>query len=101
MDKTIFKVTVEPHVEVEKNSTPDSPSRMVRLPNPPIPVREYDLATQYCYRFDNMTRQDWVEIAIIEKLHNDGQMPDEEFNARRDEIRSRPQRGHRKSTKNK
>lgn len=99
MDKTIFKVTVEPHVEVENNSTPDSPSRTVRLPNPPIPVREYNLATQYCYRFDNMTRQDWVEIAIIEKLHNDGQMPDEEFNARYQEIKNRPPRGQRKGTK--
>ena len=101
MDKTTFKVTVEPQVEVEKNSTPDSPSRMTRLPNPAIPVREYNLVTQYCYQFDNMTRQDWMELAVIEKLHSDGQMPDEEYNARREEIRSRPQRGHRKNTKNK
>ena len=101
MDKTTFKVTIEPHVEVTKNSTPNSPSRMTHLPNPPIPVGVYNLVTQYCYKFDNMTRMDWMELAIIEKLHRDGLMLDDEFNARHAEITSRPPRGRRKGTKTK
>ena len=74
-------------------------ARMVRLPNPQIPVREYNLVSQYCSTYTNMTRQDFVELAILEKLHNDGQMPDDEFNARHAEVRSRPSRGQRKGTK--
>jgi hypothetical protein len=74
-------------------------ARMVRLPNPQIPVREYNLVSQYCSTYANMTRQDFVELAILEKLHNDGQMPDDEFNTRRAEVRSRPSRGQRKGTK--
>lgn len=74
-------------------------ARMVRLPNPQIPVREYNLVSQYCSTYTNMTRQDFVELAILEKLHNDGQMPDDEFNTRHAEVRSRPSRGQRKGTK--
>ena len=74
-------------------------ARMVRLPNPQIPVREYNLVSQYCSTYTNTTRQDFVELAILEKLHNDGQMPDDEFNARHAEVRSRPSRGQRKGTK--
>lgn len=75
------------------------PIRMTHLPNPAISVRDYNLATQYCYQHDNMTRQDWMEMAIIEKLHRDGLIPDDEFAARSEEIRKRPPRGMRKNTK--
>ena len=74
-----------------KNDVPvnDQPSveaqRYMRLSNPQIPVGEYNLVSAYCNSFSNMTRQDFVELAIIEKLHHDGQMTDEEFRARRDE----------------
>jgi len=48
-----------------------------------------------------MTRVDWMELAIIEKLHNDKMITDEHFNSRRNEICNRPLRGQRKNTKNK
>ena len=73
--------------------------RLTHLPNPWISMREYNLASNYCNSFDNMTRMDWMELAIIEKLHRDGLMPDDEFNARHAEITSRPPRGLRKNTK--
>ena len=75
--------------------------RFMRLPNPQIPITEYNLVTRYCEQFPNMTRQDFVELAIIEKLHKESLMPDGDFNARFDEIRNRPSRGHRKNTKTK
>ena len=75
--------------------------RFMRLPNPQIPIAEYNLVTRYCEQFANMTRQDFVELAIVEKLHADGGMEQEDFNRRYDEIRNRPPRGHRKNTKNK
>lgn len=73
--------------------------RYTHLPNPLISMREYKLASDYCSQFDNMTRQDWMELAIIEKLHRDGLLPDDEFTARHTEITSRPPRGLRKNTK--
>lgn len=76
------------------------PLRFMRLPNPQIPITEYNLVTRYCESFSNITRQDFVEMAIIEKLHAEGLMPDDDFNARQSEIRNRPPRGHRKGTKN-
>lgn len=76
-----------------------APVRYARLPNPQIPVSEINLVEQYCRQFDNMTKQDFVELAIIEKLHSDGDMTQEDFNKRYDEIRNRPARGHRKGTK--
>ncbi len=78
---------------------PDAP-RAMRLPNPQIPLAEYNLVSQYCNSFSNMTRQDFVELAIIEKLNRDGQMPEEDFIARQTEIRTRPPRGQRKGTRN-
>lgn len=74
--------------------------KFTRLPNPQIPYAEYNLVTRYCEQFPNMTRQDFVELAIIEKLHADAGMSDEEFKTRYEEIRSRPTRGQRKGTKN-
>ncbi len=74
--------------------------KFTRLPNPQIPLAEYNLVSMYCSQFPNMTRQDFVELAIIEKLHVDGNMSDEDFNKRHEEIRSRPPRGQRKGTKN-
>jgi len=71
--------------------------RYIRLPSPKILIREYNLASQYCTLFTNMTRLDFVELAIIEKLHRVGQMTDEEFAAREQEIKSRPTRGQRKT----
>ena len=73
--------------------------RLTRLPNPQIPISEYNLISAYCLRFDNMTRQDWVELAFIEKLHNDHQMTDDVFNRRKNEILGRPTRGQRKQKK--
>ena len=75
--------------------------RFMRLPNPQIPIAEYNLVTRYCEQFPNMTRQDFVELAIIEKLHNDGGMQQEDFNVRHDEIRHRPIRGQRRGMKTK
>lgn len=75
------------------------PPRFMRLPNPKIPLAEYNKVSNYCNSFANMTRQDFVELAIIEKLHNDKEMSDEDFNTRYEEIRKRPARGHRKGTK--
>ena len=76
-----------------------APVRYARLPNPQMPVSEINLVEQYCRQFDNMTKQDFVELAIIEKLHSDGDMTQEDFNKRYDEIRNRPARGHRKGIK--
>lgn len=101
--KTTYKVTVETDQNTESSvpAAEQKPQRFVRLPNPQIPLDEYNLVTRYCEKFDNMTRQDFVELAIIEKLHNDGGMTQEDFGRRYDEIRNRPIRGHRKNTKNK
>lgn len=99
--KTTYKVTVETEQGCETSvpAADQKSQRFVRLPNPQIPVNEYNLVTRYYEKFDNMTRQDFVELAIIEKLHKESLMPDEDFNARYDEIRNRPIRGHRKNTK--
>lgn len=78
---------------------PQEPPRFMRLPNPQIPLSEYNLVSSYCAQFANMTRQDFVELAIIEKLHGDGGMSGEEFNRRYEEIRNRPPRGQRKGIK--
>lgn len=86
-------------VSMQLHEYPSDVPRMTHLPNPWISAREYNLASQYCYQHTNMTRQDFVELAIIEKLHNEGLIPDEEFAKRRDEIRNRPPRGMRKNTK--
>lgn len=73
--------------------------RFMRLPNPQIPISECNLVSRYCEQFPNMTRQDFVELAILEKLHADGGLSDADFNARYEEIRNRPIRGHRRNTK--
>jgi hypothetical protein len=78
---------------------PQQPLRFMRLPNPQIPLQEYNLVSRYCEQFANMTRQDFVELAIIEKLHNDGGMSQDDFNRRYEEIRNRPPRGQRKGMK--
>lgn len=78
---------------------PQEQPRFMRLPNPQIPLQEYNLVSRYCEQFANMTRQDFVELAIIEKLHNDGGMSQDDFNRRYEEIRNRPPRGQRKGMK--
>lgn len=78
---------------------PIEPPRFMRLPNPQITVGEYNLVSQYCNSLANMTRQDWVELAIVEKLHNDNMISDEDFHTRQFEIRNRPTRGQRRNTK--
>lgn len=78
---------------------PQEPPRFMRLPNPQIPLAEYNLVSQYCNSLANMTRQDFVELAIVEKLHSLGILPDEDFLTRQTEIRNRPPRGQRKGTK--
>lgn len=89
------KPTSAPPMPPVKSETP----RFMRLPNPQIPLSEYNLVQQYISSFDNMTRQDFVELAIIEKLHNDGVMSQEDFDVRFKEIRDRLPRGQRKGTK--
>jgi hypothetical protein len=79
--------------------TPAQEQRFMRLPNPQIPMAEYNLVSRYCEQFPNMTRQDFVELAIVEKLHADAGLSQEDFNRRYDEIRNRPTRGHRRNTK--
>lgn len=79
--------------------SPEQEPRFMRLPNPQIPIAECNLVSRYCEQFPNMTRVDFVELAIIEKLHNDCGMSQEEFNARYEEIRNRPPRGRRRNTK--
>lgn len=78
---------------------PQEAPRFMRLPNPQIPMQEYNLVSNYCTQFSNMTRQDFVELAIIEKLHAAGVMPQEDYDRRHAEITSRPPRGQRKGTK--
>lgn len=73
--------------------------KFMRLPNPQIPLNEYNQVSLYCSSLPNMTRQDFVELAIVEKLHALGRLTDEEFSARQTEIRNRPPRGQRKGTK--
>lgn len=73
--------------------------RFMRLPNPQIPLDEYNLVSYYCAQFANMTRQDFVELSIIEKLHAVGCMTQDDFNRRYEEIRNRPPRGQRKGMK--
>lgn len=73
--------------------------KFMRLPNPQIPLEEYNLVSLYCSSLPNMTRQDFVELAIVEKLHTLGRLTDEEFTTRQTEIRNRPPRGQRKGTK--
>lgn len=73
--------------------------KFMRLPNPQIPLKEYNLVSLYCSSLPNMTRQDFVELAIVEKLHALGQLTDDGFTARQTEIRNRPPRGQRKGTK--
>lgn len=79
--------------------TPAQEQRFMRLPNPQMPIAECNLVARYCEQFPNMTRQDFVELAIIEKLHNDCGMSQEDFNQRYNEIRNRPIRGQRRNTK--
>ena len=79
-----------------KERSSQEQTRFMRLPIPQIPLHEHNLVTLYCNSLPNMTRQDFVELAIIEKLHSLGRLTDEEFEARRAEIRSRPPRGQRK-----
>ncbi len=88
-----------PAVQSFSQQSASNSERFTHLANPWISMREYNLASNYCNTFDNMTRMDWMELAIIEKLHRDGLMPDDEFNARHAEITSRPPRGLRKNTK--
>jgi hypothetical protein len=93
------ELTAKPAAEPTTVQPTANSERFTHLANPWISMREYNLASNYCNSFDNMTRMDWMELAIIEKLHRDGQMPDDEFNARHTEITSRPPRGLRKNTK--
>ena len=91
--------TVKPKIVPPVPPVKSEQPRFMRLPNPQIPLAEYNLVSNYCTQFANMTRQDFVELAIIEKLHNDGGMSQEDFNARYEEIRNRLPRGQRKGTK--
>lgn len=62
-------------------------------------IYEYLLACHYCENFLNMTRSDWMEMAVVEKLHNDGLLSDARFHERMQEIKTRPPRGRRKCKK--
>lgn len=76
-----------------------STQRSIRLPNPEIPYDEYQLIGQYRNATSNMTNQDWVELAFVEKLYHDNMISEDYFVARITEIRNRPPRGKRKGTK--
>lgn len=101
--KKVYVVTEvsDTHPFTQATQAAATERKFTRLPNPEIPNDEYSLVSSYCINRPNMTRQDWVELAIIEKLHNDGLISDEHFQVRRNEIINRPPRGHRKGTKNK
>ena len=105
-NKKIYMVTElngttnEPQVAQQPINRFEHP-RFTRLPTPAIPYEEYVLASRYCEGFANMTRLDWMELAIIEKLHRDKMITDEHFENRRNEICNRPPRGQRKNTKKK
>ena len=94
------KVTTPSRTKGEKQteSTVEE-ERFMRLPNPKIPLEEYNLVSNYCNSLPNMTRQDFVELAILEKLYKDCGLPKAQFDKRYKEIRNRPPRGHRKGTK--
>lgn len=94
-------LTITPVATREPGSEwqPVEPPKFMRLPNPQIPLTEYNMVSQYCASLANMTRQDFVELAIVEKLHALGQLTDEQFTVRQTEIRNRPPRGQRKGTK--
>ena len=101
---TTIKVTIEQEqaneAKAKQQKTANKDERMTHMPNPSIPVRYYNLATHFCYQHDNMTRMDWMEMAIVNQLKSDGLITDEEQVSRINEIRSRPPRGMRKGTKN-
>ena len=105
IEKQAEQPAVHPATPAEPAALPQPPSlapdaqRFIRLPNPQIPFSEYNLVSRYCESFTNMTRQDFMELAIIEKLHGEGLMPDDDYEARQTEIRNRLPRGHRKGTK--
>lgn len=92
-----FVLGVTQQQPLQQPSTPEQ--IFTHLPNPGIPLAEYNLVSQYVSTLRNMTRMDWVELAIVEKLHNDGLMDDETFNTRVTSIRNRPPRGQRKGFK--
>lgn len=71
------------------------------LPSPQIPKKEYNLVSAFIGQLNNMTRQDWVELAIIEKLYNDKLIDEEYFLTRQQQIKARPPRGQRKGYKQK
>ena len=93
------RVTITP---VAVNSKPVNSGGMtqavqfMRLPNPRIPLDEYNMVSLYIGQHLNMTRMDFVEMAILEKLNREGMLPDEQFTQRVAEIESRPRRGMRK-----
>lgn len=97
----VTELTEQPQQEAAPSASANKHPRFTRLPNPEIPHEEYCLVSSYCDGQPNMTRQDWIELAIIEKLHNDHLMTDSRYEVRRNEIVNRPPRGQRKNTKNK
>ena len=102
-NKKVYVVTEVTNVnkQVEQPTIGKGLPKYTRLPNPAIPFDEYRIVCGYCTDHPNMTRSDWMELAIIEKLHNDGLISDAQFTRRKNEINNRPPRGHRRGTKNK
>lgn len=100
-NKKVYVVTeiTNTNKPVEQPATEKGLPKYTRLPNPAIPYDEYKLVNTYVIEHPNMTRSDWMESAVIEKLHNDGLISDWQFNRRKNEIASRPPRGHRKGIK--
>lgn len=80
----------------EPAGTANERPEKARMPNPALPYDEYLLACHYCENYVNMTRSDWMEMAVVEKLHNDGLLSDARFYERMQEIKNRPPRGRRK-----
>lgn len=100
-NKKVYVVTeiTNANQPVEQPTIENGLPKYTRLPNPAIPYDEYKLVNTYVIEHPNMTRTDWMELAIVEKIHNDGLMSDWKYAKRCSEINSRPPRGHRKGTK--
>ena len=86
-------------VEVPTTKQDATETSFIRLPSPPVTTEIYDLVYRSMSVTRNITRQDWVELAIIEKLHNEGILDDDRFQSYQQAVISRPPRGMRKGTK--
>ena len=100
-NRKVYVVTEVADTDKQQMSNTSQIPKYTHLPNPKISYDEYKLVNGYIAEHPNMTRTDWMELAIVEKMHNDGLMSDVQYAKRCNEINSRPPRGHRKGTQKK